>query len=169
MKRLSQVLMRLLFGAYCTLMLWLLFGQRLGLSTPGRYLEQLRWNINVVPFRTVVEFLTMAKRTTNIHLIRHAFINLAGNMVMFIPLGLLLPLIWPKLRSCRQFLLYVTSVVAAIELLQLFTLLGTCDIDDLILNVLGATLGFALLWMVSRRSWSDPRRRAEAPSGSDQP
>lgn len=164
-----RTLVRLVFGAYCALMLWLLFGQRLGLSTPGGYLEQLRWNLNVVPFRTLSEFLTMAERTTNIHLVRHAFINLAGNVVMFVPLGFLLPCIWPKLRTFRRFLLCVALVIATVEILQLFTLLGSCDIDDLILNVLGATIGFGLIWAVSRSQWSSPWRSTEAPSGNSQP
>ena len=35
-------------------------------------------------------------------------------------------------------------VITAVELAQLFTLLGSCDIDDLILNVLGAALGYGI-------------------------
>ena len=36
-------------------------------------------------------------------------------------------------------------LILCVELLQLATMLGSCDIDDLILNVIGASLGF-FLW-----------------------
>ena len=47
------------------------------------------------------------------------------------------------------------SVIVLVELTQLFTTLGFCDVDDLIFNLTGAALGYAL--------WSRPwmRRRLE--------
>lgn len=75
-------------------------------------------------------------------LIRISIINLLGNVLMFVPLGLFLPRLWPRLHAFRHFLMSVVAVILIIELLQLFTLLGSCDIDDLILNVLGAVIGY---------------------------
>ena len=38
----------------------------------------------------------------------------------------------------------VTLLIAVVETTQLFTLLGSCDVDDLILNLLGAALGYGI-------------------------
>lgn len=58
---------------------------------------------------------------------------------------LILPCLWKKLETFKWFLLYIVALVLAIELIQLFTLRGICDIDDFILNVFGACVGFAAL------------------------
>ena len=132
------------FGGYCALMIWLLFGQRMGVSSGGTYWEQLQWNTNLVPFRTVMEFIITAASSSNPYLARHAVINLLGNIVMFIPLGFFLPCIWDNLQKFRRCIFCVVGVIVLIELIQLFTLLGSCDIDDLILNVVGAAAGYWL-------------------------
>ena len=63
---------------------------------------------------------------------------------MFTPLGFFLPCIWDSLQKFRRCIFCVVGVIVLIELIQLFTLLGSCDIDDLILNVVGAAAGYWL-------------------------
>lgn len=145
MKKPSRVLLWTLFALYCVVMIWLLLGQRMGRRYPFDYIEQLRMNLNLIPFRTIDEFVTAMSpgSTASGFFSRFAFINLAGNVLMFVPLGVFLPALWPRLRRFGRFLLWVVLAVIAVELVQLFTLLGSCDIDDLILNTLGAVIGFA--------------------------
>ena len=79
--------------------------------------------------------------------------NARGNLLLFIPLGFLLPLIWRRLRF-GQGLSIALGVSIGIELLQyLSRMIGsmrTADVNDVILNVVGAgaglTLGFLLRW-----------------------
>ena len=75
-------------------------------------------------------------------MVRHAFVNLAGNVIMFVPLGVFLPVIWKRLRSFWWFLLTSASLILLVEVLQYVTGLGSCDIDDLILNLPGTMLGW---------------------------
>ena len=49
-----------------------------------------------------------------------------------------------KLQKLWKTLLCVTLMITAVELAQLFTLVGSCDVDDLLLNLLGAGLGYGL-------------------------
>ncbi len=133
---------RFLFVAYCIIMIWLLFGQRVGFSYGGGYIENLIKNSNLIPFATIVE--QVRHLLAGSYKARHCFINLGGNVIMFLPLGLLMPLIWDKLRSFGRFILTVTVMIVVVELLQLVTLLGSMDIDDLILNLCGASVGFLL-------------------------
>ncbi len=67
---------------------------------------------------------------------------------MFVPLGFFLPCLFPLLRGVIKYLVFQIAVIVIIELVQLFTLLGSCDIDDLIFNTAGAFIGFLLFRMV---------------------
>lgn len=131
------------FGAYIALMLWLLFGQRWGMDAPGSYLQRLRENLNLVPLRTIRQYLH-ALTLENAYLVRHAVVNLAGNVVMFVPLGFFLPLVAGPCRKFTVLLLWVLMILLCVELVQLLTLLGSCDVDDFILNVPGTAIGFGI-------------------------
>lgn len=141
-----QAFLRFLFLLYGGAMLWLLFGQRFGSELySGDYAAQLENNINLTPLVTVKLYLRLLENGANPALLRHAVINLVGNVVMFVPLGIFIPGIFMKKPNFFKFLLTVTAMIVLVELVQLFTLLGSLDIDDLILNLVGATIGY-ILW-----------------------
>ena len=78
------------------------------------------------------------------------------NVVMFMPLGVLVPLLWPAFDSLRRIALLGLCASTAIELTQLllWVTLGshrTVDINDLISNTLGAVLGLVLLRLMASR------------------
>lgn len=130
----------ILFAGYGALMLWLLF-HRPGYVDGVPYLQQVAQNLNLVPLRTLKLFLRLLSHHRP-HLVRTAVINLAGNVIMFIPLGFFLPALFRKLRRLWNVLLTVALLITAVEAVQLFTLVGSCDVDDLILNLVGAALGY---------------------------
>lgn len=142
MKKHFSTFIKITFCIYCLLMLWLLFGQRIGVDVPGSYAECLAVNYNLSPFKTVKQFISICKNSTNPYMVRFSFVNLIGNIVMFVPLGFFLPCLFEKIRTIKRFLLYVTGIILAVEVVQFFTLLGVCDIDDLILNIPGAVIGY---------------------------
>lgn len=131
-----------LFLAYGALMLWLLF-DRPGYGATVPYWEQVRAQLNLIPFRTLRLFGALLD-SARPEYVRAAVINLGGNILMFIPLGFLLPKVFPKLVSLPRVLLATAAIITAVELIQLFTLVGSCDIDDLILNVTGSAMGYWL-------------------------
>ena len=63
------------------------------------------------------------------------------NILLFIPLGVMLPLLWNKFRMLKNTVLFGFGISLAIELLQMLTF-RTTDINDLITNTFGAFLGF---------------------------
>ena len=75
-------------------------------------------------------------------------VNLAGNIALFVPFGMLLPLVSGRVRSLRTVALLALGASASIELIQLaersIGTWRTIDIDDVGLNVIGACLGFAV-------------------------
>lgn len=65
------------------------------------------------------------------------------NIIMFVPLGFLLPVVFKRLRSWHGVLAVSLAFTVATELLQLISYRGT-DIDDVIANTVGGLCGFAL-------------------------
>lgn len=137
-----------LFLAYGALMLWLLF-DRPGYTPGVPYWEQVTQQLNLVPFRTLRLFADLLDSGVHAH-IRMAIINLGGNIIMFIPLGFLLPRVFPQLASLLRVLLTTALLITAVEIIQLLTLVGSCDIDDLILNVIGSAIGYGLHFITKK-------------------
>lgn len=72
------------------------------------------------------------------------------NILLFLPFGFLLPVIWGRFRAPLPTALAGFLFSLAIELSQLFTYRAT-DVNDLIGNTLGTVLGFLLAEVLSRR------------------
>lgn len=85
------------------------------------------------------------------------------NIVLFVPLGFLLPLIWERENNPWKILLAGVSFSLLIELSQLLNLRST-DIDDLLLNTLGAMIGFALMRLFALMT-KRGKRASSAPAG----
>ena len=137
----GSVFLRFLFVLYVAAMIWLLFGQRWG--------TELYRSINLEPLVTIKLYWKLLQGS-DAYLVRHAFINLVGNVVMFIPLGFFQPYLSPKLRTWLKTMLFTTVLILTGEVVQYLTMLGSCDVDDLILNLAGAWIGY-ILWRITRR------------------
>lgn len=75
--------------------------------------------------------------------------NTALNILLFVPLGILLPLLWQKYRSLKNTVLFGAALSLSIEVLQIFTYRAT-DINDIIANTIGTALGFCIFKSLSR-------------------
>ncbi len=75
----------------------------------------------------------------------YTLLNLVGNVCAFMPFSFFLPYFWKGMRRAVCFLPTVLLCVVAVELLQFLFMVGSCDIDDLILNAGGAWLAYLLL------------------------
>ena len=75
---------------------------------------------------------------------KYFFLNVVMNVVAFMPLGFILPIISPKNRKFLNILALGFELTLLIELLQLFLRVGCFDVDDLLLNTIGAVLGYLL-------------------------
>ncbi|MBD7937292.1 VanZ family protein [Cytobacillus sp. Sa5YUA1] len=97
-------------------------------------------NLNIIPFKTTINYLLNAD-LFNLDII---ITNTIGNILIFLPLGLLLPVLF---KQCRLFsVVTITAITASfsIELLQFFLQVGQFDIDDIILNTMGAMIGYLM-------------------------
>lgn len=71
------------------------------------------------------------------------------NILLFVPLGFFLPLLWRDYASMKKTVLTGLFLSLAVELLQMFGL-GITDINDLITNTAGTLAGFCLFQLLSR-------------------
>ena len=133
-----QKWLKWLFGLYCLMMLWLLLLHRL-----GEPLEAGRYNIR--PMETVQRYLWVLRHSANTAQRSYAVANLLGNVGLFVPLGIFLPLLFSKHRRFWCTFFISVFLILLVELVQFFTGLGALDVDDFILNLGGTILGW-LLW-----------------------
>lgn len=96
--------------------------------------------VNLVPFKTIHDYLS-AYGYGNISL-ELVILNLCGNAVAFAPMGFLLPALFRWQRSIFFYTATLFLVIVSVELIQVYTGVGACDIDDLILNLGGALFVF---------------------------
>lgn len=122
----------LLLSIYTPLLLyWMFFGF-------GReYDAQAAYRYNIVPFHTITDFALMRVGGRI-----DQWINLFGNIAVFVPFGLGIPFI--KSYRLHTFLLRFGLCILIVEIVQMLSKRGTFDIDDLILNSIGATIGWCL-------------------------
>lgn len=72
------------------------------------------------------------------------------NVVMFIPLGFFLPLMWRKYHNGFETIKFGFYLSLFIELSQLFTRFRATDINDLITNTIGAAVGWSIYFVFSK-------------------
>ena len=100
-------------------------------------------SVNLIPFKTIIEYtkdiFSSLLDTSTI------FYNLFGNIVCLMPLALFIPILFKKINNTKRFLVSILCVTLGIELIQFITFTGSCDIDDIILNTLGAFVMYKLL------------------------
>ena len=73
------------------------------------------------------------------------------NVLLFVPLGILLPLFWSKYRSFARVALFGLLLSLRIEFLQIFTFRYS-DVNDLLTNTAGAVLGYLIAQLLLRRN-----------------
>jgi glycopeptide antibiotics resistance protein len=114
--------------------------------------ENIYRSINVIPLVTIIKSISqigIAYGGDTQFMIGLIARNVGGNILLLMPLGLLAPLIWTKFKRYKNIMLLGFVISVSIELLQLVeTLSGgwgrITDIDDVICNVLGVTVGYLI-------------------------
>ena len=135
-----KAVMKLLFIIYmCVLVYVVFFAEAMG-STP-----QDGYVYNLTPLKEIKRFMKYI--WDNDALGRAARLNIFGNIIAFIPFGIYLPYTSESKLGFISTFLYTFSLSLTIELVQLITKVGSCDVDDIILNALGGVIGY-ILWYI---------------------
>ena len=131
--RLETVVICAVFALYLVFALkLLLFSRPLGSER----------SFNFVPFASISHYLFSGSSGVR----RFAFGNVAGNVLLFIPLGAYVSALTKS--TVARTMLVVASASVAVEILQGVFALGASDIDDVILNCLGGFIGAQLVLLL---------------------
>ena len=103
--------------------------------------------INFVPFVHLDDYVSR----------REMIINFIGNIAMFIPSGIVLPIVYRRLDHFRKVVGAGFLISLCIEILQLPFVGRSSDIDDLILNTSGVAIGYGIYALV--RALVKPKRK----------
>ena len=98
--------------------------------------------INLIPFKTLYEYL-FVNNTSVSDWSSVSILNIFANTLLFLPLGLLTPLLWEKYDSFYKILTLGLISTCLIEFIQIFIGRST-DIDDVILNTIGIIIGYTI-------------------------
>lgn len=110
----------------------------------GRTQVSEEYHYNLQPFKEILRFIKYHK---NIGFTR-VLLNLGGNVVGFLPFGFFVPMLFRRARKWYAVLLFSMEFSVVIEVLQLVNKVGSCDVDDVILNTLGGILGYLCYYVI---------------------
>lgn len=97
-------------------------------------------SVNLIPFHSIKEYIMVDNGFGEYRLVD---MNIWGNVLMFIPLGIYL-LVHGKNLSLTKCVLLIIGSSVFIEIVQFIFAKGAADIDDVILNSLGGLIGMAI-------------------------
>lgn len=136
-----------LFAAYILLLIKLIL-----FKNPERFLSSLMHlgkdeiargerNIIFIPFKTTWSCISGERGLWD------AIANIGGNLLGFVPMAMMLPILFNQLNNAKKVISVVFLTSLFFEMIQFFTGVGYCDIDDIIQNTLGGVIG----WLIYKK------------------
>lgn len=133
----KRTLIYMIFGFYLVVVLALV-------GFPNIMMLQMEFTVNLIPFIYMLSDL----------------VNACLNVLLFVPFGFFLPMLWKEFRSIKRVALAGIVATFFIEISQLFTGRAT-DIDDIITNSIGTLIGYLIVHFVTenfiKRTLSDSK------------
>jgi len=105
------------------------------------------YQYNLELFREIKRFWTYRESLG----FKAVFLNLFGNVVGFIPFGLLLPILFPKVKNIVLVMISTFMLSLCFEVFQLVFKVGCFDVDDLLLNTVGGFVGYIIFRILTVR------------------
>lgn len=131
-----------LFILYLVVLVYFLFfAEAYGRTLGGRV-----YRYNLEPLKEIKRFWIYREELGLLSVLT----NLVGNVVAFIPFGAILPVIKKGMRRWYIIILLSFEFSFIVETIQLISKVGSFDVDDLILNTLGGTIGYLIFYFCNK-------------------
>lgn len=106
--------------------------------------------VNIISLKSIIENINLVGVAYNgdiIFMVKLIMRNVLGNVLLLMPLGFFIPILWSRFRQLKRIVLLGFTLSVLIEFLQLLqSLIGgigrVSDVDDVIFNVLGTIIGY---------------------------
>ncbi len=139
--KILRALGKVLFLLYIGFLIYFLFLAewygRTGIS------EEYRYNLEL--FREIKRFITYREQLGMFAVSA----NLAGNILIFVPYGFFISMA-SKSRGFFKTLFFSMGLSLCVEIAQLFTRVGSFDVDDILLNTIGGVIGYIIFSICNR-------------------
>jgi glycopeptide antibiotics resistance protein len=120
--------------------------------------------VNLIPLKSKINYLQC---TTCSHTPKDYFYfvrEIIGNLLLLFPVPLFL-IVGEGVNSRKKTVLISLGISLSIEVLQLLSSTGSADLDDILLNTLGASLGAqTTFWLKKSRFWPSFRSYLHLPA-----
>lgn len=133
-------IMQVIFAVYILLLMRFILFKYAPLTSLWDAFFLRKREYNIIPLKATLE---MVRGLSPLRLVE----NIAGNIILFVPFGVLLPLAF---KVERLTILYGCAASILVEIIQLAFAMGAADIDDVILNTLGAVIGYIAYRIINR-------------------
>lgn len=140
MKKKSEKLVKVFTWILFTMYIMIVFYFTFFSEHFGRIKIHNDYCYNLIPFKEIKRFW----KYRGILGFESVMVNLFGNVLVFVPFGIIQPFLNRQRRSFLLVTLLTLEFSLFIEVIQLITRKGCFDVDDLILNTLGGSLGYIL-------------------------
>ncbi|SDB18438.1 VanZ family protein [Eubacterium oxidoreducens] len=140
-RSLQKVVCSLLFLTYLIVLFYFLFFA----ESFGRNFASEEYQYNLTLFKEIMLYWNYREQIGY----GAVFINLIGNIGAFVPFGFLVPSMFPKKNVFFPKVLlegFLFSLI--VESIQLFTKVGSFDVDDILLNTIGVVIGYIIFAIV---------------------
>lgn len=124
---------------------YLFFAEAMG-RTPGSREE---YSYNLILFKEIRRFIMHR----DILGYKAVILNIVGNVVAFMPFGFILPEVWDQLNKWYTITLLGFLFSLSVETAQLLSRVGSFDVDDLLLNTVGALIGY-FAFVIAKGVWN---------------
>lgn len=125
----------------CLLAYFMFFSESFGRTDTSR-----GYQYNLVPFKEISRYFRYYSIVGPLLFL----INMVGNVAAFVPFGFFLPIISRRSKKWYNTVMLGFAFSLMLETLQLIFMVGSFDVDDMILNTLGAALGYVTYRVVQR-------------------
>ena len=123
----KRTMVYMIFGFYLAVVLALV-------GFPNITMLQIEFTVSLIPFIYMLSDI----------------VNACLNVLLFVPFGFFLPMLWKEFRSIKSVALAGIVATSFIEISQLFTGRAT-DIDDIITNSIGTLIGYLIVRFVTEK------------------
>ena len=140
--------LKILFVIYLLLLIMILFLKNEyrmgGFENINTFSKEHFATINIIPFATIIDYISnLFSNNINTSIV---IINLGTNLLLFAPMGFFIPILFEnKIKNIKQFEVLMIIITIFVEIVQFITDSGGADIDDIILNTIGAIIVYMLM------------------------
>lgn len=124
---------------------YLFFAEAMG-RTPG---SREDYSYNLILFKEIRRFIMHR----DILGYKAVVLNIFGNVVAFMPFGFILPEVWDQLNRWYTITVLGFLFSLSVETAQLLSRVGSFDVDDLLLNTIGAMIGY-FAFVIAKGVWN---------------